>query len=66
MPSKLQSRWDDPFVITNVFPYGAIELNDERTRNIFLVNGQRLKHYHEGVPRTVEEQDVELTEVTYP
>ncbi|RDY02501.1 hypothetical protein CR513_14024, partial [Mucuna pruriens] len=23
--SKLRSRWDDPFVVTNIFPYGAIE-----------------------------------------
>jgi len=53
-------------VITNVFPYSAIELNDERTWNTFLVNGQRLKHYHEGVPGTMEKQDVELTNATYP
>ncbi|RDX77668.1 hypothetical protein CR513_42175, partial [Mucuna pruriens] len=29
--SKLRSRWDGPFVITNVFPYGAVELKDEHT-----------------------------------
>ncbi|RDX66673.1 hypothetical protein CR513_54539, partial [Mucuna pruriens] len=31
--SKLRSRWDRPFVITNVFPYGAVELKDENTNN---------------------------------
>ncbi|RDX80920.1 putative mitochondrial protein, partial [Mucuna pruriens] len=25
---KLRSRWDEPFVTTNVFPYGAVELKD--------------------------------------
>ncbi|RDY00912.1 putative mitochondrial protein, partial [Mucuna pruriens] len=28
---KLRSRWDGPFVITNVFPYGVVELKDEHT-----------------------------------
>jgi len=53
MPGKLRSRWDGPFMITNVFPYGTIELSDERIGYIFLLNGQRSKHYHEGVPRTM-------------
>ncbi|RDX73865.1 hypothetical protein CR513_46467, partial [Mucuna pruriens] len=26
IPGKLHSRWDSPFVIANIFPYGAIEL----------------------------------------
>jgi len=42
-------------VITNVLPYGVDELNDERTRNTFLVNGRRLKYYHEGVLGIMEE-----------
>ncbi|RDX95410.1 hypothetical protein CR513_22081, partial [Mucuna pruriens] len=32
---KLRSRWDGPFVITNVFPFGAVELKDEQTNNTF-------------------------------
>ncbi|RDY10715.1 gag-pol, partial [Mucuna pruriens] len=32
---KLLSRWDGPFVITNIFPYGAVELRDEYTNNTF-------------------------------
>ncbi|RDX78078.1 Pol polyprotein, partial [Mucuna pruriens] len=44
---KLHSRWDGPFVITNVFPYGAIELKDEHTNNTFQVNGHQIKPFHE-------------------
>ncbi|RDX78696.1 hypothetical protein CR513_40988, partial [Mucuna pruriens] len=33
--SKLCSRWDEPFLITNVFPYG-------------VVNGHQIKLFHEG------------------
>ncbi|RDY11590.1 hypothetical protein CR513_03724, partial [Mucuna pruriens] len=36
---KLCSRWDRQFVITNVFPYGAIELKDEASNTIFQVSG---------------------------
>ncbi|RDY04020.1 Tf2-9, partial [Mucuna pruriens] len=32
---KLHSRWDDPFVITNIFPYGAVELRDEASNKTF-------------------------------
>ena len=66
MPGKLRSRWDGPFVITNVFPYGAVELSDGSTGKTFLVNGQRLKHYHEGLHGPVEEQDIRLIDATYP
>ncbi|RDX97459.1 hypothetical protein CR513_19769, partial [Mucuna pruriens] len=33
--SKLRSRWDGPFVLTNFFPYGAVELKDENSNNTF-------------------------------
>ncbi|RDX86181.1 hypothetical protein CR513_32531, partial [Mucuna pruriens] len=32
---KLYSRWEGPFVIINVFPYGAVELKDEQTKSTF-------------------------------
>ncbi|RDY05961.1 hypothetical protein CR513_10138, partial [Mucuna pruriens] len=32
---KLHSKWDGPFVITNVFPYDVLELKDENTNNTF-------------------------------
>ena len=44
-PEKLCSRWSGPFKVTKVFPSGAIEIKGKST-NPFIVNGQRLKHYH--------------------
>ncbi|RDX89671.1 hypothetical protein CR513_28582, partial [Mucuna pruriens] len=46
--SKLPSRWDVPFIITNIFPYGAVEIRDEATNKTFKVNGDQLKLFHEG------------------
>ncbi|RDY05284.1 hypothetical protein CR513_10900, partial [Mucuna pruriens] len=31
----LRSRWDGPFVITNIFPHGAVQLRDEHTNSTF-------------------------------
>nr|GEU34686.1 reverse transcriptase domain-containing protein [Tanacetum cinerariifolium] len=41
---KLKTRWSGPFTITNVFPYGTIELSQPEGLN-FKVNGHRVKHY---------------------
>ena len=46
-PGKLKSRWSGPYIVTQVFPYGAVELRGE-TGNLFKVNGQRLKPYLGG------------------
>ncbi|RDY12783.1 hypothetical protein CR513_02381, partial [Mucuna pruriens] len=60
---KLHSRWDGPFVITNVFPYGAIELKDENTNSTFQVNGHQLKEFHEVPTLTVGEvESISLVE----
>ncbi|RDX67930.1 hypothetical protein CR513_53145, partial [Mucuna pruriens] len=32
---NLRSRWDGPFVITNIFPYGVVELKDEHSNSTF-------------------------------
>ncbi|RDY06019.1 hypothetical protein CR513_10069, partial [Mucuna pruriens] len=37
---KLRSKWDGPFVITHVFPYGVVELKDENTNNTLCQNGE--------------------------
>ena len=42
-PEKLRSRWTGPFIVKNVFPYGAIEIENPKNGNIFKVNRQRLK-----------------------
>nr|GEV15349.1 reverse transcriptase domain-containing protein [Tanacetum cinerariifolium] len=39
---KLKTRWSGPFTITQVFPYGTVELSQPK------VNGHRMKHYFEG------------------
>ncbi|XP_020417999.1 uncharacterized protein LOC109948709 [Prunus persica] len=47
-PGKLRSRWYGPFVVINVFPHGAVEIQNDKTGNIFKVNGHRLKPYYES------------------
>ena len=46
---KLRSRWIGPFVVTNVFPHGAIEIQSMATSKVFKVNGRRLKPFYEGL-----------------
>ena len=48
MPGKLRSKWIGPFQVTNVFPYGAVEIQDINSNKVFKVNGQRLKPFYEG------------------
>ncbi|XP_038874945.1 uncharacterized protein LOC120067457 [Benincasa hispida] len=45
---KLKSHWSRPFIIKEVFPYGAVELTNEDGTNAFKVNGQRVNMYHGG------------------
>nr|GEX79642.1 reverse transcriptase domain-containing protein [Tanacetum cinerariifolium] len=40
----LKTRWSRPFTITQVFPYGTVELSQTDGPN-FKVNGHKLKHY---------------------
>ena len=59
MSGKLRSKWIGPFVVTNVFSYGTVEIQNESTGQSFKVNGQRLKHFHESpslLDTTVEDQ----------
>nr|GEU97155.1 reverse transcriptase domain-containing protein [Tanacetum cinerariifolium] len=44
---KLKTRWSGPFTITQVFPYGTIELSQPEGLN-FKVNGHHVKHYFGG------------------
>ena len=48
-PGKLRSRWIRPFVVTNVFPQGAVEIQSLATSKVFKVNGHRLKPFYEGL-----------------
>ncbi|KAL5564932.1 hypothetical protein UlMin_028096 [Ulmus minor] len=47
-PGKLKSRWSRLFRIAQSFPFGAVELEDEKYGRKFKVNGQRIKHYFGG------------------
>ncbi|GKD00417.1 reverse transcriptase domain-containing protein [Tanacetum coccineum] len=44
---KLKTRWTGPFTVTQVFPYGTVELSQTDRPN-FKVSGHRLKHYFGG------------------
>ena len=46
-PGKLKSRWSGPFVISQVFPHGAVEITHPE-KGTFKVNGHRLKLYLDG------------------
>nr|GEW00519.1 reverse transcriptase domain-containing protein [Tanacetum cinerariifolium] len=50
---KLKSCWSGPFTISQVYPYGTVELSQPDGPN-FKVNGHCLKHYFgEDVPRLI-------------
>jgi len=44
-PGKLRSRWIEPFVVSNVFPYGAVEITILETNKVLKVNGHSLKTF---------------------
>nr|GEY97829.1 reverse transcriptase domain-containing protein [Tanacetum cinerariifolium] len=49
----LKSRWSGPFTVSQVYPYGTVELSQLDGPN-FKVNGHRLKHYFgEDIPKLV-------------
>ena len=45
MGGKLRSKWIGPFVVTNVYPYSAVEIKSQSTDKSFKVNGHRLKPF---------------------
>ena len=62
-PGKLKPRWDDPFIIREVFNHGAVVVEDLGDGRILKVNGQRLKPYLGGV--IPEEETMSLEIPTY-
>ncbi|KAL0296022.1 UNVERIFIED_CONTAM: Retrovirus-related Pol polyprotein from transposon.6 [Sesamum radiatum] len=48
MSGKLHSHWIGPFEVSNVFPYGAVEIKSFDTGKIFKVNCHRLKPFLMG------------------
>ena len=64
-PGKLRSRWIGPFIVTNVFPHGAVEIQSLHTDKIFKVNGHRLKPFYEGFQvNNVEEVTLAVPELS--
>lgn len=60
-PSKLKSRWSEPFKVTKVFPYGTLEiLHSEKIT--FKENGQQVK-VHLGGPMDRNKEVIYLQEV---
>lgn len=47
-PGKLKSKWSGPFVVKEVRDYGAIVVEDPKSKESWVVNGQGLKVYHGG------------------
>ncbi|XP_075497661.1 uncharacterized protein LOC142534816 [Primulina tabacum] len=45
MSDNLRSRWSGPYTVTQVFPYGRVEITSKVT-GAFKVNGHKLKVYH--------------------
>ena len=62
-PRILRSRWTGAFIVKNVFPYGAIEIENPKNGNIFKVNGQRLKPFLENFSQ--EEESINLEDPIY-
>ncbi|RVW28904.1 hypothetical protein CK203_116048 [Vitis vinifera] len=54
-PSKLKSRWIDPFTIHQVHSNGVVELLNSNSTGIFKVNGHCLKPFVEPFSRDKEE-----------
>ncbi|CAN6716177.1 unnamed protein product [Malus baccata var. baccata] len=54
-PGKLHSKWIGPFMVTNVFSHGAIQIQSLKTQQEFKVNGHRLKPYYEAFEEHVME-----------
>jgi hypothetical protein len=63
-PGKLRSRWIGPFIVSNVFPYGAVEITSLETNKVLKVNGHCLKPFYEGWTTELT-TSVELAEPIY-
>ena len=43
-PGKLKSKWTGPYLVTQIFPHGVVELETKEGVR-FKVNRERIKHY---------------------
>ena len=56
---KLLSKWEDPYIIEEVYHSSAMKINNFEGTNPRVVNGQRIKHYISGNPINVETNVIE-------
>ena len=61
---KLRSCWIGPFIVSNVFSYGAVEITSLETNKVLKLNGHRLKPFYEGWTAELT-ASVELAEPIY-
>jgi len=47
-PGKLRSLWIGSFVVSNVFPYNAVEITSLETNKVLKVNEHHLKTFYKG------------------
>ncbi|CAL9019033.1 unnamed protein product, partial [Prunus brigantina] len=60
-PGKLKFHWTGPYLVTQVFPHGSIQITNEAKGNTFKVKGHRLKPYVE-TPFDTENESLTLKE----
>ena len=56
---KLLSKWEEPYIIEEVYSSRAIKINNAEGTNPKVVNGQRIKHYILGTPINVESNTIQ-------
>ncbi|XP_015944778.1 uncharacterized protein LOC107469901 [Arachis duranensis] len=62
LPKKLRSRWEGPYQVEKVEPYGVYHLRHPSSPDIFKENGHRLKLYHGEQRKSTKEIEVFLSE----
>ena len=62
-PGKLRSRWTGPYIVKEVFPHGAVEIENAANGDCFKVNGQRLKPFVEKFDS--EDMSISLNDPVY-
>lgn len=66
MAGKLRPKWIGPFVVTNVFLHGVVEIKNTGTDKIFKVNRQCLELFQESsVPEDATIEEFSLEKSTY-
>ncbi|XP_057755810.1 uncharacterized protein LOC130974992 [Arachis stenosperma] len=62
MPGKLRSRWDGPYRVERVEPYGVFHLSHPSSSELIKVNGIRLKLFHSEKMMRNQELEIFLLE----